>query len=352
MRLLPDLGSEEEKIKLVNLDLKDKKILRLLSENVRMPLSVIAKKAALSRDAVAYRIKRLENQKVIVGARVVLDTAKLGYNAYHLLLRLTNPVKEVEQQIIQKLRDLPQVRAILKFSGSYDLEIAVIAKNIEEFDALLTEIIQKTEKYLEDYEILVVTKQLIGQTLPKKFLTESKPKNLYFHKKSISHNNPPDNLDNDLDKKDLEIIKLLRDNAKLSLLEISSKIKVSADTVAYRLQKLKQQKIISGFVPVINYASLGYRITALMSQISNLDAEKEKKLHFFLENNEHILWAVKCVGKYNLLTYICTAKEEELHQTINALRTLFPEQIKSYNTLLAFVEYKYTYAPDILFEKG
>ena len=280
-----------------------------------------------------------------MGARTVIDTTRLGYNAYHLLLRLTNPVKEVEKEIIQKLRDLPQVRAILKFAGSYDLEIAVIAENIEEFDILLTKIIQKTEKYLEDYEILVVTKNLIGQTLPKNFLMESNQNNLQATKKSTRFykENP--------DTTDLEIIKLLRDNAQLSLSEISTKIGISTDTAAYRLRKLKQQKIILGFVPVINYASLGYRITALMAQISNLDTEKEKKLHAFLETSEHMLWAVKCVGRYNLLAYVCTTKEEELHQTINALRTLFPEQIKSYHALLAFVEYKYTYAPDVLFEK-
>src|SRR3989338_6273790 len=344
MRLLPRPGFEEEKIELVYLDLKDRKILWLLGQDARMPLSEIAKKVALSRDTVAYRIKRIEQQKVILGARTVIDTTTLGYNAYHLLLRLTNPVKEVEKEIIQKLRELPQVRAILKFAGGYDLEIAVIAKNIEEFDLLLTQIIQKTEKYLEDYEILVVSKDLIGQTFPKKFLTGFTVKNLTSKKKtkSIAKEN--------IDTKDFEIIKIIRDNAQLSLLDISSKTKSSADTVAYRLKRLQERKIITRYVPVINYASIGYRITALLMQISNLDAEKEKKLRTFLEMNEHVLWGVKCVGKYNLLAYVCTQKEEELHQAINSLRALFPEQIKNYHSLLAFVEYKYTYAPDVLFE--
>jgi len=343
---LPRPGLEEEKIELVYLDLKDRKILWLLGQDARMPLSMIAKKVALSRDVVAYRIKRLEQQKVILGARTVVDTTKLGYNAYHLLLRLTNPVKEVEHEIIQKLRELPQARAILKFAGGYDLEIAVIAKNIEEFDLLLTKIIQKTGRYLENYEILIVTKNLIGQTFPKQFSTGFSVKNPYSPKKNIVSKK-----EEHTDTKDFEIIKIIRDNAQLSLLEISSKTKMSADAVAYHLKKLKELKIITRYVPVINYALIGYRITALLVQISNLDQEKERKLQTYLEMNEHILWAVKCVGKYNLLAYICTQKEEELHQAINSLRALFPERIKSYHALLAFVEYKYTYAPDVLFEK-
>ncbi|GAG48377.1 unnamed protein product, partial [marine sediment metagenome] len=41
----------------IKLDIKDKKILALLSVNCRIPLTQLSKKVALSRDAVNYRIK-------------------------------------------------------------------------------------------------------------------------------------------------------------------------------------------------------------------------------------------------------------------------------------------------------
>ena len=48
------------------LDVKDKKILVLLSKNSRMPISEMAKKVQLSRDTVAYRIKRMQKLNVIL----------------------------------------------------------------------------------------------------------------------------------------------------------------------------------------------------------------------------------------------------------------------------------------------
>ena len=44
----------------MNLNLKDKKILELLSINARLPISVIAKSVGLSRDIIRYRIEKLK----------------------------------------------------------------------------------------------------------------------------------------------------------------------------------------------------------------------------------------------------------------------------------------------------
>jgi len=47
------------------LDVKDKKILSILSANSRIPLTQLAKKVGLSRDAVNYRIKNYEKNGII-----------------------------------------------------------------------------------------------------------------------------------------------------------------------------------------------------------------------------------------------------------------------------------------------
>jgi len=124
---------------------------------------------------------------------------------------------------------------------------------------------------------------------------------------------------------------------------------LSQDAVSYRLKKL-MENIIVDFIPAINYRPLGYTIHAILLNISPLDKETDKKLGNFLSNNENVLWAVKTIGRFNLLAYICTRKESELQDTINQLRSMFPEQIKHYESLLGFDIHKYTYAPDCLFD--
>ena len=136
--LIEDSETKENKIKI---DLKDRKIIYLLGQNARLPLNFIARKVGLSKDSIAYRIKRLEKAKILQGTRAIIDASKFGYTPYHLFVRLKNPAKNTENEIISQLKKLPYARAILKVYGSYDLQIAIIAKTISEFDKMSQEII-------------------------------------------------------------------------------------------------------------------------------------------------------------------------------------------------------------------
>lgn len=57
----------------------DKKIIRILGNNAKASLQEVAQECHLSPAAIHLRIKKLEEQKVILGARLIIDPAKLGY---------------------------------------------------------------------------------------------------------------------------------------------------------------------------------------------------------------------------------------------------------------------------------
>ena len=66
------------------LNLKDKKILYELEKNARVTISDIAKKVGLSKQLVSYKIKRLEEERIIEGYHAIIDTSKLGYTTYRV----------------------------------------------------------------------------------------------------------------------------------------------------------------------------------------------------------------------------------------------------------------------------
>src|SRR3989344_7670755 len=116
----------------ISIDLKDKKILSCLDSNARMSYSQIAKKVGLSKESVRYRILQLEKLGVIQDYKVIVDIRKIHYRAYHLFITFNNPEIEVEKECLRRLMEFPFVRAILKFNGDYDFEIALVAKGIDE----------------------------------------------------------------------------------------------------------------------------------------------------------------------------------------------------------------------------
>ena len=62
---------------------------------------------------------------------------------------------------------------------------------------------------------------------------------------------------NDLDDVDRQILKLLRDDARLSAREIGRRIGVSAGTVGTRVRRLEHSGVIRGYRAVVEPAAVG-----------------------------------------------------------------------------------------------
>ena len=65
------------------------------------------------------------------------------------------------------------------------------------------------------------------------------------------------------DETDLDILKLLQKDARLSYRSIAEKLKIAAGTVHNRVKKLDKEGIIKGYSVVLDYEKLGYQLTAL-----------------------------------------------------------------------------------------
>ncbi|MCX6707577.1 MAG: Lrp/AsnC family transcriptional regulator [Candidatus Woesearchaeota archaeon] len=137
------------------LDSKDKKILEQLQRNARQTIAEIAKKTGLPRDVVVYRIKKMEESKVIRAHHTLLNPQKLGYPLYvYVLFSCYNVKPEDETKFINYLKGHRQIIYVAKNSGKYDFTIGVCAKDYMDFDDILREIRQKFADVIKDIETL------------------------------------------------------------------------------------------------------------------------------------------------------------------------------------------------------
>jgi DNA-binding Lrp family transcriptional regulator len=327
------------------LDLKDKKILRALAQNARESKNTIAKKAGLSKDAILYRINKYYDLGLIQGCRAVIDANKLGYLNFHVLLQIAYLSDEEEKKIVNKIISHNNVRALLKFSGRFKFEIALIAKNLNEFQETLREIISDCKGNIVNYEILQIPNYYVSKVFPDSFL---KSEEIYIEENDSKIKTKKEKLINDelkYDEIDKKIIFSLAENADVKYYELAEKTKLSADAVAYRIKNLLDSKLIKGFVPIVNYSSISYSIFSILVKFGP-DIEKRKsELKEFLHRNKHVLWAVECVGKYNMMAYICVKSIEEYHIALNEFNSVFGENILELDTLIAYEEFKLNYFP-------
>ncbi len=103
----------------------DVQILQELTKNARQTSLELASKINQTERVVRYRIKRLENQHIILGYRQFINTALLGMKYYKLFIQL----KDAKNQDIKKIKSYITQGQNVTYNtvalGGYDFEIEV-----------------------------------------------------------------------------------------------------------------------------------------------------------------------------------------------------------------------------------
>ena len=86
-----------------------------------------------------------------------------------------------------------------------------------------------------------------------------------------------------IDKLDLEILKLLSQNSKISYTEISTKLKVSNTTVHVRVNRLQKLEVIKNFTITIDYNKLGFSYACYMGIYMDKASQYENVLQELLK---------------------------------------------------------------------
>lgn len=73
-----------------------------------------------------------------------------------------------------------------------------------------------------------------------------------------------------IDKTELDILRLIQENAKISAKEISSKIGSPITTIYSRINKLEESGVIIGYKPVLDEKKLGFMATAFLHAKADL----------------------------------------------------------------------------------
>lgn len=119
----------------------DRKILRELSKNGRMPFLDIAKRLLVSGGTIHQRVGKMKNMGIINGYRPILNKEKLGFGVTALVgIHLKN-AKDCAS-VLDRLNKLPEVLEAHYTTGTYALMIKASTASMQEFHAFLTEKLQ------------------------------------------------------------------------------------------------------------------------------------------------------------------------------------------------------------------
>ena len=320
---------------IMKIDLKDRKILYELDINSRQSYHNIAKNVGLSKDSVIYRIKKLQEEGIIKQFHTIIDVSKLNYISFRLYLKFQNSTLQQEEEIITFLKNQKIVTWIASIEGEYNLGIWIITKSIEEINQLWKELLSKYRDYIEKKWLTIFTKV---SYYPRTFILENQ-KN---YEEYVFITEPK--LVN-IDKIDLEILKIMAPDSRIPVLNISEKLNITPKTVTSRIKQLIKKKIIIGYRTMFDLEKIGYQYFKIHFNLRNLTEEEEKKFRTYIKQLPNIIYDNEVLGGDDIEIEIQVRSLKELRIMIEEMKFKFSNIIKEYKYMLFYKEHKYLFFP-------
>ena len=145
------------------LDTLDYKILKMLSVNGRKPFLEIARECGVSGAAIHQRIQKLMALGVLKGTECLINPSAVGYDTCaYIGLFLKDPSQFDE--VVEKLKAIPEVVEVYYTTGQYDLFIKLFARNNDHLLHIIHEQLQGLG--LARTESLISFKEVFRRQLP------------------------------------------------------------------------------------------------------------------------------------------------------------------------------------------
>lgn len=116
------------------MDIIDRKILKLLDKNSRMPVEDIALITDLTEAEVESRIAELERGGIICAYKSVIDWEKVDTDSVSAIieLKVTPKAGLGFEDVAARIAKYPEVESVYLMSGAYDLNVVVKGRTFHE----------------------------------------------------------------------------------------------------------------------------------------------------------------------------------------------------------------------------
>ncbi|MDD5253580.1 MAG: Lrp/AsnC family transcriptional regulator [Candidatus Nanoarchaeia archaeon] len=319
-------------MKELKLDKKDLDILAELDLNSRNSINQIAKKLKLSKDGVNYRIKKLIDNKIITRFFIDIDISKLGLILNKVTFQFQNITKDKGEEIFNFLKEHPKVGWVVFCSGRWDALVVIYVKNLYEYESVIKEINEKYGHFIHAKEFISHPRYYVCS---RKWLSKNpRPKiSEIGGKKEVEK----------VDNVDINIIKLLAENARIPIIDIAAKTKISPSLVIRRIGNLEKKGIILNYRIGLNLPKLGKEFCKSFIYLQNITRRVEKEIIGYCLNHPKVTAVTTSIGAWELELEMEVKNFEEFFQVMTEIKTKFKDYIKNYEAIVITKEYGIDY---------
>jgi DNA-binding Lrp family transcriptional regulator len=297
---------------------RDKRLICLLDQNARRPLSEIAKRMRVSKQAVGQRIRKLRQEGAIQSSYAVINTISAGRLWIRVWIKLQMVSPKTEGEIIGFAKRQPQIAWVMPLTGAYDLLLIYWSKSIGEFKGIFDTFLASYSSHVKAHEVSIIA---IGHDFSHRMWAPD----LCVTESVVQEIGPVK-----IDAKDRKILGVLSENADLSVPQIGERAGIDPKTVYYRIRRLEAQKVILNYHVRINYEKIGYSWYKFFLNFANMSPKKKARLFSYLRQMPELVYITEPVGVADLEFEVVVGSANRMQEILLRLRSEFSDMIKDY----------------------
>ncbi len=144
-------------VKDYQLDEIDSRILNILANNARIPLLQLASKLHSTIEIVRNKIKKLEQQKIILSYRIAVDLNKLGLEFFKVILYCKALTKQDESALFEWMEQHPNSLYAIRSLAPWEMEFEFAVESYHHFNQIISELRQRFPHVIRNHEHLIMS---------------------------------------------------------------------------------------------------------------------------------------------------------------------------------------------------
>jgi len=148
---------------MVNLDQTDRQLLALAQRDAALSLEAMAEELSISTNTVWRRMKRLEDEGVIVRRVSIIDPLAIGLKqTVFVAIRTDNHSDAWLQRLATAISEIPEIVEFYRMAGDVDYLAKVQCQDVAHYDRIYKTLIRKIE--LSDISATFAMECLVNST--------------------------------------------------------------------------------------------------------------------------------------------------------------------------------------------
>ncbi len=325
-------------INMTTVDTKDMKILYELDKNSRQSNSEIGKKVRLSKEVVKYRIDRMIENGVIIKFNTITNYFKLGFSKYRLFLRFKDVDKEKLEEIGNYFRENGKAEWVVSCTGRWDMVVTFHLRNVNEFDDEMQKMMNKFSFFIQE-KATATTLHLVHHL--REYLKASESREM---KPVVYHTSADEQFD--VDGVDMEILKMLANNARMPVIYIGKRIGMTPRTVQYRMRRLEKAGVILAYKVLVDPKKMGNVFCKAIIYLASSNKKKIDKFVRYCSSIPEAIWPQRVLGTWDFEIDFEIESYDKFQERFFEIKEKFSDIIQNYEFTITTKEFKLDMFPD------